>query len=102
MQVLGKVILFQDALLFWKVIVLCYNSQIVVYVSSWVPPIITWHICQTIIDCLFPIVTVYIINQFKNHWLFSDALNNAITMSSKLKEDVRIIKVKLTNECILT
>ncbi len=36
-----------------------------------------------------PIVIAYVLNQSKDHWLFSDALNNAITMSSK--EDVGIV-----------
>jgi hypothetical protein len=88
----SKVILFQEALLFQKVIVLCYSSQIVIRVYGWVPHVITWHICQTIVDCLFPIVIAYVLNQSKDHWLLDDALNNAITMSSKLKEDVGIVQ----------
>jgi hypothetical protein len=39
---------------------------------------------------LFPIVISYVFNQSKDHWLLGDALNNAITMSFKLKEDVGI------------
>jgi len=83
--------LFQEALLFRKAIVLCYSSQTTIHVSSRIPLIITWHICQTIIDCLSLVVTVCVLNQSKDHWLLSDALNNAITMSSKLKEFVGII-----------
>jgi hypothetical protein len=40
---------------------------------------------------LFLVVTVCVLNQSKDHWLLSDALNNAITMSSKLREFVGII-----------
>jgi hypothetical protein len=41
---------------------------------------------------LFLIVIVYVLNQSKDHWLLGDALNNAITMNSKLKEDVGIVQ----------
>ncbi len=77
--------MFQEALLFQKAIELCYNSQIVVRVFVWIPPIITWHICQRI-------VTTCVLNQSKDHQLLSDVLNNAIIMSSKLKEDVGIVQ----------
>jgi hypothetical protein len=63
-----------------------------VHVSSPVPLIITWHICQTIIDCLFLVVIACVLNQSKDHWLLSDALNSAIIMSSKLKENVGIVQ----------
>ncbi len=88
----SKVILFQEALLSQKAIVLCYSSQIVICVFGQIPPIITWHICQTIVDCLFPILTTCVLNQSKDHGLLSEALNNAIIMSSKLKEDVGIVQ----------
>jgi len=38
------------------------------------------------------VVIAYVLNQSKDHWLLDDALNNAITMSSKLKEDVGIVQ----------
>jgi hypothetical protein len=39
---------------------ICYNSQIVVHVYGQDPPIITWHICQIIVDCLSPVVINYV------------------------------------------
>ncbi len=56
------------------------------------PLIITWHICQTIVDCLSLIIIAYFLNQSKDHLLLNDALNNAITMSSKLEEGVGIVQ----------
>jgi hypothetical protein len=41
---------------------------------------------------LFLVVIPYVLNQSKDHWSFGDALNNAITMNSKLKEDVGIVQ----------
>jgi hypothetical protein len=41
---------------------------------------------------MFPIDTACVLNQSKDHWLLSDALNNAIIMISKLKEDVGIVQ----------
>jgi len=38
------------------------------------------------------VVIAYVLNQSKDHWLLDDALNNAIIMSSKLKEDVGIVQ----------
>jgi hypothetical protein len=45
----------------------------------------TWHICQIIVDCLSLIVTTYILNQFRGHWLLNDAFHFAISMDLKLK-----------------
>ncbi len=41
------------------------------------PPPLTWHISQTIVDCFFPIVNAYVLDQFHGHWLLSDALHFA-------------------------
>jgi hypothetical protein len=51
-----------------------------------VPPPLTYHICQIIVDCLSYVVIVCNLNQFKGHWLLSDALHLTISMSLKLKE----------------
>jgi hypothetical protein len=48
--------------------------------SARVPPPLTWHICRIIVDYLGPIVSTYILNQLKGHWLLSDALKFAISM----------------------
>ncbi len=53
-------------------------------------PFFTWHISKTIIDYLFLIVITCVLNQSNGHWLLSDVLNFIITMSLKLKEEVRI------------
>jgi hypothetical protein len=63
----SKVIMFQDALLFQNVIVLCYSRQIAMKVVNQVPPPFTWHICQIIVDCLSLIVTICVLNQFHGH-----------------------------------
>jgi hypothetical protein len=34
-----------------------------------------------------PIVTAYVLNQFRGHWLLSDALNVTIAMNLKLKKE---------------
>jgi hypothetical protein len=50
-----------------------------------VPPPLTWHICQIIVDFLSPIVSTCVMNQSCGHLLLSDALNYAISMILKLK-----------------
>ncbi len=43
---------------------------------------------SNIVDTFGPIVFVCIPNQFKGHWLLSDALNSAISMSLKFKDEI--------------
>jgi len=43
-----------------------------------VPPPLTWHICQIIVDSFGLVVFAYILNQFRGHWLLNNALNFAI------------------------
>jgi hypothetical protein len=54
-------------------------------------PLLSLVMCQTIVDCLSPIVITCVLNESKDHWLVSDPLKNAITMSSKLKENLGIV-----------
>jgi hypothetical protein len=91
-QVCKQSNLVSRGLIFRKAIVLCYSSQNIVRVSNQVPPIITWHICQTMVDCLSLVIIACVLNQSKDHRLLNDALNSAITMSSKSKEDVGIVQ----------
>ncbi len=55
------------------------------------PPPLTWHIFQIIMDCLSPIVSTSVLNWSCGHWLLSDALHCIISMSLKLKEENKII-----------
>jgi hypothetical protein len=50
-------------------------------------PPLTWHIFQIMIDVLFSVVNVYVLNQSCGHYLLFDALNVTIVMSLKLKEE---------------
>ncbi len=59
----------------------CYNKQIVMRVIGQMPPLLTWHIFQIVVDCLSPIVFAYVLNQSHGHWFFSDALHSPISMS---------------------
>jgi hypothetical protein len=65
----------------------CYSKQSFVRMTIKVPPPLTWHICQIVIDCSFFVVTTCILNQFEGHWLLSDAFHFAISMSLKLREE---------------
>jgi hypothetical protein len=51
---------------------MCYSKQINVRMSGHVPPPITWFICQILVDCLSPIISVCILNQVVGHWLLLD------------------------------
>jgi hypothetical protein len=83
--------MFEEALQFHSTIVVCYNKQTIMRVINQMPPPLTWHIYQIIVDCFFPIVSTYVVNQPCGHWLLSDALHIAISMSLKLKEENQII-----------
>jgi hypothetical protein len=61
-----------------------------VKVIGHVPPPLTWHISQIIVDVLFSVVSACVLNQSHGHWLLCNALNVIITMSLKFKEQYRI------------
>jgi hypothetical protein len=86
----SKTILFQEALQFRATIVLCYNRQTTVRVTSLVLPPLTWHISQIIVDALSLVVSACVLNQSHGHLLLSNALNVTIIMSLKLKEEFGI------------
>ncbi len=56
--------------------------------SAKVPPLLTWHTCQTVIGYLGHVVFPCIMNQFRVQWLLSDALNFAISMSLKFRDEI--------------
>ncbi len=56
-------------------------------VTNHVPPLLTWHISQIVIDVLSLVISACVLNQSHGHWLLSNALNVKITMSLKLKEE---------------
>lgn len=64
----SKVIIFQEALQFKEIIILFYNLQNNMKMIGKVPPLLTWHIFQIIVDSIGPIVFVYILNQYKGCW----------------------------------
>jgi hypothetical protein len=53
-------------------------------ITGRVPPPLTWHISQIIVDVLSSFVKACVLNQSRGHWLLSTTLNVIITMSVKL------------------
>jgi hypothetical protein len=53
-----------------------------------VPPPLTWHICRIIVNFLGLVVSICVLNQFKGHWLLDDALNFAISMGLKFRDEI--------------
>jgi hypothetical protein len=53
-----------------------------------IPLPLTWHIYYIIVDSLGPMVFACILNQPKGHCLLCDALNSAILMSLKFKDEI--------------
>jgi uncharacterized membrane protein len=85
LRFINKVILFQEPLQHHEAIVHYYNRQTnIVTTSVCVPPFLTWHVTQMIVDVLSPIVTTCVLNQSHEHRLLSVALHSAITMNTKL------------------
>jgi hypothetical protein len=80
--------MFQEALQFKDAIILCYIKENIVKIIMRVPLLRTLHISQIIMNFLSPIVSVCVLNQFSNnHWLLFDALQHAITMCLRCKEE---------------
>jgi hypothetical protein len=53
-----------------------------------VPPPLTWHICCIIVDSFGLAMSTCILNQSRGHWLLSDALNFAISMSLGFRDEI--------------
>ncbi len=66
----------------------CYIRQSLVKMTIQVPPPLTTHICQIIVNSFSLIVTTCALNQSKGHWLLIYALNFAISISLKLKVEL--------------
>ncbi len=66
--------MFQKALKFKDVIILCYNRQNIVKINERVPPLFTWHIFKIIVDFLSPVVTASVLTNLRTTGLLSDAL----------------------------
>lgn len=50
-----------------------------------------WHIYQIIVDYLFPIVIIYVLNQSHGHWLFMMHYILQSSMSLKLNDENEIL-----------
>jgi hypothetical protein len=83
--------MFQKVLLFHSAIVICCSKHIIVKVICRVLPLLTWQICQIIVNCLFPIVLACVLNELDGHWLLGDALHFTISMNLRLKEENQIV-----------
>jgi hypothetical protein len=59
--------MFQEALQFKDVIILCYSRQNTVKISGRMLPFLTWYISKIIMDSLSPIVIACDLNQSNSH-----------------------------------
>jgi len=59
-------------------------------IIGYVLPPLTWHIFQIIVDILSLVVSDYVLNQSRGHWLLSDVLNAIIIMNLIFKEEFQI------------
>jgi len=80
--------MFQEALQFKDIIILCYSKQNIVKKNGGVPPFLNWYNYKIIADSLFFVVIACVLNQSNSHWVFYDALQYAITMCLKLREKI--------------
>jgi hypothetical protein len=55
--------MFQEALQFCFATVLCYSKQNAMTVIGQMPPPLTWHIFQIVVDYLSPIIFACVFNQ---------------------------------------
>jgi hypothetical protein len=69
LKFINKVILFQESLQYHEAIVHYYNRQTnIVRTNVYVPPLLTWHVTQIIVDVLSPIVIMCVLNQSHEHY----------------------------------
>jgi hypothetical protein len=55
--------MFQEALQFKDVIILCYSRQNTVRINGKVPPFLSWHISKIIVDSLSLVMITCVLNQ---------------------------------------
>jgi len=60
-----------------------------VRMTTKVPPLLRWHICQIIIDCFSHVIIACVLNQSREPWLLNDAFHSVISMSLKLIEEIK-------------
>jgi len=80
-------LLFQDALTYWHVIVLCYSQQTMA-LQSCIPSLRNWVVCEVVVKMLSLIVISYVLNQSCKHWLLGDALQFIITKTCEVHDEV--------------
>jgi hypothetical protein len=62
-----------------------------VKITSFVPPLLTWHLSHLIIiDVLSLVVSACVLNQSYGHWLTFNVLHAIINMTLKFKEEYGI------------
>jgi hypothetical protein len=54
--------MFLEALQFKDVIIFYYSRQNTIKISGRMPPFFTWHTSKIIVDSLYPVVIVYVLN----------------------------------------
>jgi hypothetical protein len=59
-------------------------------ITNHVPTPLTWHKSQIIVDVLFLILNICVLNKYCGHWLLSNALHVTITVTLKFKEEFGI------------
>jgi hypothetical protein len=52
------------------------------HLNAYVPPLLTWHVAQIVFD-----VPSFVVKN--GHWLFNDVLHSAISMNTKLMEELQ-------------
>jgi hypothetical protein len=85
----SKVILFKKALQYCETIVHCYSGQTIIRISVHVPPLLTWHVAQIVVDVPSFVIIACVLNQSHGHWFLNDVLHSAITMNIKLIEELQ-------------
>jgi hypothetical protein len=77
--------MFQEALQFKDIIILCYNRHNIIRISGKMPFFFTWDISKIIVDFIFFVVIACVLNKFNIMWLFSNALQSAIIICLKFR-----------------
>jgi hypothetical protein len=84
----NKVMLFQKTLQYYEAIDNYYNRKTTIMISACVSHPSTWHVAQIVVNVLSHVVSACVLNQYRAHWFLNYALHSAITMNTKLKEEL--------------
>jgi hypothetical protein len=87
--------MFEETLEFMNAIILCYGMQKSIVLHQIIPKAQVWAIIEVITSPLNHVVSTYVMNQSRGHWVLSNALIITITLTMEMEVALLKLSIKL-------